>query len=149
MSTLGFADALSHAGVKYLAASPEVMLAPGVPTQVARAIAHDAGDPTRMAREVVATTMNCRYPSEDGGYGPAAAFSVLDTSPEMIATVRAAVKALDTALTGAIAANPKIAPHILAGDERAVTGMARCEDKQDDAMECRPSRDRALRQAGR
>jgi len=35
MSTLGFADALSQDGVKYLAASPETMLAPGTPTSVA------------------------------------------------------------------------------------------------------------------
>jgi hypothetical protein len=35
-STLGFADALSQDGVKFLAASPETMLAPGVPTGVPR-----------------------------------------------------------------------------------------------------------------
>ncbi|MHB8306275.1 MAG: hypothetical protein ACYDEU_09735, partial [Vulcanimicrobiaceae bacterium] len=39
MSSLGFADALSHAGVRYLAASPETMVSPGVPSNVAGAIA--------------------------------------------------------------------------------------------------------------
>src|SRR5579864_7500559 len=49
MDTLGFADALSHAGVKWLAASPETMLAPGVPSDVARAIASHENDPHAMA----------------------------------------------------------------------------------------------------
>ncbi len=53
MSTLGFADALSRVGVKYLAASPETMLSPGVPTGVADAIARSIDDPNAMASGVV------------------------------------------------------------------------------------------------
>src|SRR5262249_49247689 len=48
MDTMGFADALSHAGVRYLAASPETMLAPGVPSGVAHAIASHPNDATAM-----------------------------------------------------------------------------------------------------
>jgi hypothetical protein len=39
MATVAFSSSLSNAGVKYLAASPETMLAPGVPTSVAHDIA--------------------------------------------------------------------------------------------------------------
>ena len=55
MDTMGFADALSHAGVRYLAASPETMLAPGVPSDVAHAIASHENDPEAMARASSAT----------------------------------------------------------------------------------------------
>jgi len=53
MATVGFSSALSHAGVDYLAASPETMLAPGVPTGVAHDIAHNLGDAHAMARSIV------------------------------------------------------------------------------------------------
>ncbi len=61
MATLGFASALSHAGVRYLAASPETMLAPGVPTTAAEAIARHPDDPAAMAHELVERTMQTRY----------------------------------------------------------------------------------------
>ncbi|MBD5635300.1 MAG: hypothetical protein IAI49_12555, partial [Candidatus Eremiobacteraeota bacterium] len=54
MSTVAFSSALSNAGVKYLAASPETMLAPGVPTSVAHDIAAHASDPVKMAKAIVA-----------------------------------------------------------------------------------------------
>ncbi|MGB8797618.1 MAG: hypothetical protein WCC70_08720, partial [Candidatus Aquilonibacter sp.] len=57
MSTMGFADALSRAGVTWLAASPETMLSPGVPTGVADAIARNVNDPRAMAAGVVDTVM--------------------------------------------------------------------------------------------
>src|SRR5579862_3631613 len=57
MDTMGFADALSHANVKWLAASPETMLAPGVPSDVARAIASHEDDPKAMANAVVRDVM--------------------------------------------------------------------------------------------
>ncbi len=50
MDTLGFGDALSHAGVRWLAASPETMLAPGIPSDVAHVIASNQRDPDAMAR---------------------------------------------------------------------------------------------------
>ncbi|MGH7684866.1 MAG: hypothetical protein ACREMT_11015, partial [Vulcanimicrobiaceae bacterium] len=126
MSTLGFADALSQAGVKYLAASPEIMLAPGVPTTVAASIAANLNDPKAMAQSMIAATMNARYPMGPEVIAPAAAFSVLDTSPETMAQVRGSVKRLDDDLANAISSNPALAPHVRA-DERAVHGMARCE----------------------
>lgn len=126
MSTLGFADALSRAGVKYLAASPEIMLAPGVPSTVASAIASNAGDPKQMAQDVVAATMGMRYALGGEVVAPAAAFSVLDTSPATLAQIRTAVKRLDDDLARAVSADPSLAAHVRA-DERSVHGMARCE----------------------
>ena len=126
MSTLGFADALSSAGVKWLAASPEIMIAPGVPTSVASAIAGNLGDPRGMAQDVVALAMGVRYNFGGEVLAPAAAFSVIDTSPQAMASVREHVKRLDDDLAKAIDANPALAPHVRA-DERAVHGMARCE----------------------
>ena len=82
MDTMGFADALSGAGVKYLAASPETMLAPGVPSDVAHVIASHENDPEAMARGVVSDVMRTKYDAGDfGGFGPAAAFDVLDLDP--------------------------------------------------------------------
>lgn len=64
---MGFADALSHAGVRYLAASPETMLAPGVPSDVAHAIAAHQNDPKAMAKAVVNDVMRTTYDAADFG----------------------------------------------------------------------------------
>ncbi len=61
MSTMGFADALSRVGVKYLAASPETMLSPGVPTGVADAIARNINDPSAWRTAWSETVMRARY----------------------------------------------------------------------------------------
>ena len=126
MSTLGFADALSEAGVSRLAASNEIMLAPGVPTTVASAIAQHLDDSQAMAQSIVAATMAARYAIGGEVFAPAASFSVLDTSPEKTAQIRTAVKTLDDDLAAAIKKNPALAPHVRA-DEREVHGMARAE----------------------
>jgi hypothetical protein len=126
MSTLGFADAVSRAGVRYLAASPEIMLAPGVPSNVASSIAQNLDDPRAMAQSVVAATMNARYGIGGEAFSPAAAFSVMDTAPQTIAQIRQAVKHLDDDLAIAVRSNPSIAPHVRS-DIRDVHGMARCE----------------------
>ena len=98
MSTMGFADALSRVGVKYLAASPETMLSPGVPTGVADAIARNVGDPRAMATGVVDTVMHTRYQTPYGeSFGTAAAFDVLDCSPEKIANAERAIKTFNDA----------------------------------------------------
>ncbi|HEY1730010.1 MAG TPA: hypothetical protein VGG22_16700 [Candidatus Baltobacteraceae bacterium] len=126
MGTLGFADALSAAGVSRLAASNEIMIAPGVPTTVASAIAQHLEDPQAMAQSIVAATMGARYTIGSEVFAPAASFSVLDTSPEKTAQIRTAVKTLDDDLAAAIERNPELAPHVRA-DERSVQGMARGE----------------------
>ena len=126
MSTLGFADALSSAGVRWLAASPEIMIAPGVPSTVASAIAHNIGDPQQMAQGVVAATMAARYAIGGEAFAPAAAFSVMDTSPQTTTQIREAIKHLDDDLADALRGRPSLAQHVRA-DERAVGGMARCE----------------------
>ena len=126
MLTQGFANELSSAGVRWLAASPEIMLAPGVPSTVASAIAHHLDDPSAMAQGIVAATMGARYVIGGEAFAPAAAFSVVDTSPQTTAQIRGAVKRLDDDLANALARNSALAPHVRA-DERSVHGMARCE----------------------
>jgi hypothetical protein len=125
MDTMGFADALSHAGVKWLAASPETMLAPGVPTDVAHTIAQNADDPRAMARSIVADVMDASF---DGGFfgeiQPAAAFDVLDLDATKMARAEAAIKRLNDDL----AADAKRDAGVRSAareDVRTVPGMVR------------------------
>ena len=123
MATLGFADALSRSEVRWLAASPETMLAPGVPSDVAGDIAAHVTDPLATARAIVRTTMATSYDLDGDAYPPAAAFDVIDCSQQKVATMRAAVAALDLAL-----ANAADDPHLRAviiDDARSIAGMVR------------------------
>jgi hypothetical protein len=129
MSTLGFADALSQDGVKFLAASPETMLAPGVPTGVAEDIARNAGDPAAMAKAIGKDTMHTHYGSPAGSYTPAAAMDVLDLDPQKMATMRSAVKTLDHALTTAARSGDHAQEAILE-DAHSVDGMVRFDQGQ-------------------
>ncbi len=98
MSTMGFADALSKVGVKYLAASPETMISPGTPSAVAASIADNVGDPAAMARGVVRDVMKADYRIDGMPYAPAAAYDVLDLAPAKLAAADGAIKTLDDAL---------------------------------------------------
>jgi hypothetical protein len=112
------------AGVKYLAASPETMLAPGVPSNVAHAIAAHENDPGAMAGSVVGDVMRTKYDAGDfGGFGPAAAFDVLDLNPEKIGSAEAAIKRLNDD-AGTQAANRDVRSAIRE-DARAIGGMVR------------------------
>ncbi len=125
MATLGFSSALSRAGVRYLAASPETMLAPGVPTSVALDISAHAGDPLAMASSVVERVMTTRYfpSSRDGGWNPAAAFDVIDLDPKKTAAVESSVRTLDAALIDA--AHDRSTRAAIREDARAIEGMVR------------------------
>lgn len=124
MDTLGFADALSHAGVKYLAASPETMLAPGVPSNVAHVIASHENDPQTLSKAIVNDVMRTRYDAGGfGGFGPAAAFDVLDLAPEKLARAEAAIKRLNDGV--AEAARDRDTRTVIRQDVRAIDGMAR------------------------
>jgi len=123
MSSLGFADALSHAGVKYLAASPETMLSPGVPSQVANAIEKHIDDPSAMAKSVVNGVMRFKYGADFEKYGPAAAFDVLDVSHGKISAVERDVKNLNDALATAGAKASTRA--VIREDAKEVDGMVR------------------------
>ena len=128
MSTLGFADALSQDGVKYLAASPETMLAPGTPTSVAEDIAKHIDDPTAMAKAIVKDTMHTHYGMPGmGSYTPAAAMDVLDLDATKVGAMRSAVKTLDNALTTAAKGSDRAQAAIL-DDARSVDGMVRFDD---------------------
>lgn len=114
MDTLGFADALSHAGVRYLAASPETMVSPGVPSKVAHDVAAHERDVSGMARSVVDDVMRS---------GSAAAFDVIDLAPDKIGAMECGVKALNDAMAAA-ARNPA-ARAALRDDVKSVDGMVR------------------------
>jgi hypothetical protein len=122
MDTMGFADALAHAGVRYLAASPETMLAPGVPSNVAHAIASHANDPSAMAKAVTGEVMRTKYGGA-GGFGPAAAFDVLDLDPAKMRGAEAAIKRLNDDV-GLQAQTPGLRS-ALRDDARAIGGMVR------------------------
>ncbi len=123
MSTMGFADALSRVGVKYLAASPETMLSPGVPTGVADAVAKNLDDPSAMATGIVDTVMRTRFQTPYGeSFGTAAAFDVLDCSPAKIANAEGAIKAFNDAVASDAADRTDIRR-----DVASVEGMVRFE----------------------
>jgi hypothetical protein len=124
MDTMGFADALSHAGVKYLAASPETMLAPGVPSGVAHAIASHVNDPEAMAKAMVSDVMRTKYDAGDfGGFGPAAAFDVLDLDPAKIRHAEESIKRLND--DAVVAARKPEIRSAIREDARTIDGMAR------------------------
>ncbi len=112
---MGFADALSHAGVRYLAASPETMLAPGVPSDVAHAIASHANDPRAMAKGVVDDVMHAKY--------AAAAFDVLDLDPAKVRLAEASIKRLNDDVSAE--AGTRGVRGIVREDARAIDGMVR------------------------
>jgi hypothetical protein len=119
---------LSHDGVKYLAASPETMLAPGTPTSVAEDIASHIDDPAAMGNAIVQDTMHTRYGMPGmGTYTPAAAMDVLDLDTAKIGAMRSAVKTLDHALTTAAKGSEGAQAAIL-DDARSVDGMVRFDD---------------------
>jgi hypothetical protein len=123
MATVAFSSALSQAGVKYLAASPETMLAPGVPTSVAHDIVQNLGNPEQMAHDVVDTTMDTKYGMRRDSFGPAAAFDVIDLDPKKTAAVADAVSSLNAALTSE--ASNKTARAAIREDAKAIDGMVR------------------------
>jgi hypothetical protein len=121
---MGFADALSKAGVRYLAASPETMLAPGVPSNVAHAVASHENDPKAMAKSVVNDVMRTKYDAGDfGGFGPAAAFDVLDLDPAKMRLAESSIKRLNDDV-GAEAGTNGVRD-IVREDARAIQGMVR------------------------
>lgn len=123
MSTLGFADELSAAGVRFLAASPETMVSPGVPSNVAAAIADHADDPNAMARGIVHDVMHQRYGVDGQTWSPAAAFDVLDLAAVKIKGVVDAVKALDDGIVARKDDRAQIAA--IRDDASSVKGMVR------------------------
>lgn len=133
MATLGFSSALSHAGVKLLAASPETMLAPGVPSKVAEDIVSHMNDPQALGRAMVGDVMRTRYGSPaTGTFGTAAAFDLIDLDAGKQAAVASAVKVLNGDLVAA-SRNPRtrVALH---DDAATVDGMVRFDHRADGVM---------------
>jgi hypothetical protein len=124
MDTMGFADALSRVGVNYLAASPETMIAPGVPTDVAEAIASHEGDPVAMSAAIVDDVMTSKFKDFFGdSIRPAAAFDVLDLDAAKIARAEGTIKTFNDAAIGA--AKNAAARAALREDVRETDGMVR------------------------
>ncbi|MBV8148639.1 MAG: hypothetical protein JO092_06085 [Candidatus Eremiobacteraeota bacterium] len=124
MDTMGFADALSRAGVRYLAASPETMIAPGVPTDVAERIASHEGDARAMSAAIVNDVMKTKFKDFFGDpIRPAAAFDVLDLDPAKLARAESAIKCFNDAAIDA--AGNRAARAALREDVRATDGMVR------------------------
>jgi len=126
MASLGFADVLSRSGVHYLAASPETMLAPGVPSAAVADALTRGGD---WANDVVKATMRQRYGPTGDTYHPAAAFDVFDLAPHKIARAREAVRAFDDAAAKLPRTSDAI--HALKSDVRSVRGMVRFDHSAD------------------
>ena len=130
MASLGFADELSHAGVKYLAASPETMVSPGVPSDVADAIAKNPDDPQAMGKALVGDVMRQKYGADAETWGPAAAFDVLDLNSAKISNVENSVKSLNDTI--ASHAGDRATVDALRDDARSVPGMVRFHDATPD-----------------
>jgi hypothetical protein len=130
MSSLGFADALSHAGVKYLAASPETMVSPGVPSDVADAIAKNPNDPNAMGKALVKDVMHQKYGQDGFSWGPAAAFDVLDLDRTKMQGIETSVKALNDAIVAHKSDTSTVAA--LRDDAKANAGMVRFPDATPD-----------------
>ena len=129
MATLGFADALSRSGVRYLAASPETMLAPGAPSAKIAGALTQSGE---WASAVVETTMQARYGDARSSYHPAAAFDVFDLDASKIETMRSAVAAFKNSVVGfRRARNSAELLHDVRSDIRSVPGMARFDHSAD------------------
>jgi hypothetical protein len=122
MASLGFADELSHAGVKYLAASPETMVSPGVPSDVADAIANHS-DARGMANAIVSDVMRQKYGEDWQTWNPAAAFDVLDLDPQKIAAVETSVKALNDDIAARKGNSSEV--DVIREDAKSVEGMVR------------------------
>jgi hypothetical protein len=130
MASLGFADALSHAGVKWLAASPETMISPGVPSSVAGVIAHHLDDPNAMGRAIVGDVMQKNYGARAFTWKPAAAFDVLDLDARKRAAVEQSVRAFNDAVAARAADTATVTE--LRQDANSVQGMVRFPDTAPD-----------------
>jgi hypothetical protein len=123
MASLGFADALSHAGVQYLAASPETMVSPGVPSDVADAIATHGGNAQAMGTAIVNDVMRQTYGADGETWKPAAAFDVLDLDAAKMRNVESSVKKLNDDI--AARAGDDTTVRALREDARSIDGMVR------------------------
>ena len=128
MSSLGFADELSHAGVRFLAASPETMLSPGTPSSVAHAIAQHVDDPAAMANAVVKNVMDYKYGAGGETWGPAACFDVLDLSAPKWSAVETSVKRFNDTLSS----SNKNTDKAIRQDTQSIDGMVRFRDATPD-----------------
>lgn len=106
------------------------MLAPGVPTNVADAIAQHTDDPHAFASGIVNDVMHEQYGVDGPQWHPAAAFDVFDLDPGKMRNIEGAVKALNDGIAGAASDRAQVAA--IRDDARAVDGMVRFKDATPD-----------------
>lgn len=106
------------------------MVSPGVPSDVADAIATHAGDTSAMAHGVVNDVMHQKYGMEGQTWRPAAAFDVLDLDPSKMSAVESSVKNLNDAIVQRKGDRSEIGA--IRRDAKSVEGMVRFPDATPD-----------------
>ncbi|MDQ6825315.1 MAG: hypothetical protein M3007_07625 [Candidatus Eremiobacteraeota bacterium] len=130
MATIGFADALSHSGVHFLAASPETMIAPGVPSAQFADVLTRGGE--HWMQDAVDVTMRARYGDRSESWHPAAAFDIVSLDEKKIAGVRQAVSDFNAAVYQLPhTAQGREATSEVRADLRSVRGMVRFDHSGD------------------
>ena len=127
--TLTVAETLASVGVRYLAASSETTIAPGIPAAVLHDISANINDPRRMAQAVVNRVMSTTYVQTDKmgdtlRYHPAADFMVLDLAPEKMAELKKRQITLNRQMIQDMTNIPGVREAVLS-DVNAVQGMER------------------------
>lgn len=116
--------------MRYLAASPETMVSPGVPSGVAEAIAGNPSDRDGMARAIVRDVMRQTYGTGGQTWGPAAAFDVLDLDAAKMRTVESSVRVLNDDIASVRGSASEVAA--LRDDAKATKGMVRFREATPD-----------------
>lgn len=99
------------------------MVSPGVPSDVADAIAKNPDDPKAMGKAIVSDVMHQKYDVGGQTWGPAAAFNVLDLDSAKFRSVETSVKALNDAI--AARKNDRAEISAIRSDAKANDGMVR------------------------
>jgi hypothetical protein len=99
------------------------MVSPGVPSDVADAIAQHAGDAQAMGKAIVGDVMRQNYGIEGETWKPAAAFDVLDLDAAKMRSVESSVRKVNDDI--AARAGDKARINALREDARSIDGMVR------------------------
>lgn len=127
--TVTVAETLSSVGVRFLAASSETTIAPGVPAELLHDIAANVDNPQKMARDVVNRVMDTAYLQTDNAddslrYHPAANFMVLDLQSSKIMALKRQQIELNRKIIADANRVPGFGKAVLS-DVNAVQGMER------------------------
>jgi hypothetical protein len=129
MATIGVAETLSAVGVKYLYATSETSIAPGIPGGILHEIAEHVHNPQAQGKAVVDEVMNTAYVQKDRSgkvitYHPVANFMMLDLDPQKINAMKMQQRKLNRDLLYYIGSSPIFRSELLE-DINSVQGMER------------------------